>query len=237
MNGVRGASITAAAGAPQDRLLARLLTYATDLDPQFAGAYRFAGTALPRHTIDGKAMGVFAAAQILEKGTRERPDDWRISFLLGFIDSFYLGNMAEAARAMKRAARAPGSPAYVGLLATRLAADAGELGFAEQMAEEMVAQANEEATRATWSARLADLKMERILRKLEQAVSAFRASRGRPPASLDQLVAAGLVGPLPPEPHGGRWVIDAATGDVGSTGAARLRVRGRRGTTSGLEIR
>src|SRR5207237_7384361 len=44
---------TAAEGAKSDRALNRLLVYAVDLDPQFLGAYLFAGNAMPRHTSDG----------------------------------------------------------------------------------------------------------------------------------------------------------------------------------------
>src|SRR5438270_7868899 len=40
--------LTAQQGARDDRVMNRLLVYATDLDPQFAGAYRFAGNAMPR---------------------------------------------------------------------------------------------------------------------------------------------------------------------------------------------
>jgi len=38
--------VTAQQGARDDRALNRLLTYSTDLDPQFAGAYKFAGNAM-----------------------------------------------------------------------------------------------------------------------------------------------------------------------------------------------
>src|SRR5206468_4204094 len=79
-------------GIPSDRLLARLLAYSVDIDPKFGGAYRFAGSALPRHTIDGKAAGVLDAESLLERGVRELPDDWRIAFQLGFLQSFYLGH-------------------------------------------------------------------------------------------------------------------------------------------------
>src|SRR5438105_1180354 len=101
-----------------DWAMTLLFRYTTDLDEKFAGAYRFTGNALPRHTIDGKVYGVFATEYLLEKGVRERPDDWRISFLLGFIESYYLGKMGEAARHIAHAAQQQGAPGYLGLLAT-----------------------------------------------------------------------------------------------------------------------
>src|SRR3954452_23687657 len=44
--GANRTSVSLAEGAPGDRQLARLLEYATELDPRFAGAYRFAGYAM-----------------------------------------------------------------------------------------------------------------------------------------------------------------------------------------------
>src|SRR5689334_12542043 len=68
---------------PIDRRLTRLLQYSVDVDPKFAGAYRFAAAALPHETMDGSTVyGVMNAVQILEQGLRERPDDWHMGFLL-----------------------------------------------------------------------------------------------------------------------------------------------------------
>ena len=235
VHGGRKGNVVAAdrAASADDRALTRLLDYATELDPKFCGAYRYAGSALPRHTLDGKVTGVVATETILRRGTRECPDDWRISFILGFIESFYLGKMDAAASAMAEAARHPDAPRYVAFLATRLAADAGAVDLGEQLAEAMEAEASEDATRAAWHERLLDLQMERHARELQAAVDRYKKREGKLPRTLDVLVAAGDVRQIPPEPHGGRWLIDA-DGEVGSSAAPRLRVRGRAGTQSGL---
>jgi hypothetical protein len=227
---------TADEGAADDRILGRLLTYSTDIDPKFAGAYRFVGNAMPRHTMDGKVTNVLQAETILKKGARERPDDWRIPFALGFIQSYYLGRFAEASRNLAAAAEVPGAPAYMGLLATRAAADAGEIDFAERLATVMAEQANEESTRTDWQNRLTDLRMERHLREMEAAIARYRRRTGAAPPSLEALVRSGDLPRVPREPHGGRYQLDAK-GEPSSTAAQRLRIRGRHGTTAGLEVR
>ena len=216
----------------QDRALARLLEYTVAMDPLFIGAYHFAGSALPRHALDGKAYGVFAAEQILAKGVRERPDDWRIAFLLGFTESFYLGKMKASAEAMSLAARLPGAPPYVGFLATRLAADAGAVDLGEQMALAMEAEATEDTTRGAWRARRLDLRMERDLRNIEEAVARFRGRIGRTP-TLEELVSAGDLPRVPDEPHGGAYEL-SPEGEARSTAAERLRLRDHSGIQSGL---
>jgi hypothetical protein len=217
---LRKGSNSYAEGVSQDRQLARLLTYSVDLDPQFRGAYRFTGNALIRHTSDGKAAGVFAAESILKRGVVNRPDDWRIHFALGFIQTFYLDKRAEAASHFEAAARLPGAPAYLSLLATRLLADAGNLSTAEELARAMASQATEEQSRKEWDDRLLDLIMERHLRAIDQAAAQFARDAGRPPRTVEELVAARLLPAVPEEPRGGRYEIDAG-------GAARSTVRER----------
>jgi hypothetical protein len=208
-----------------DRALNRLLTYSTDLDPKFAGAYTFAGYALPHETVDGKAMGVLAAVALLERGVRERPDHWTIGLTLGFLESYYLRDFAGASRSLALAAKAPGAPRYLALLATRVAAQGGDLETATSIAELMLGQANEEQTRREWQDRVDALHMERDLREIEAAAARYRADRGALPHSLRALAAAGYLGSVPREPHGGSYVIDP-DGSARSTVAERLRIYG-----------
>jgi hypothetical protein len=219
--------------AADDRALFRLLDYATEVDPKFCGAYRYAGSAIPRHTSDGKVTGVVSTEQLLRRGVRECPDDWRISFMLGFIESFYLGKMDAAASAMAEAARHPDAPRYVGFLATRLAADAGAVDLGEQLAAAMEAQATEDETREAWHERLLDLRMERHLREIQAAADRYRKREGKPARTVQALVAAGDLRELPREPHGGHYLLKP-DGEAASSAAPRLRVRGRPGTQSGL---
>ena len=217
-----------------DRALTRLLRYAVEMDPKYRLAYRFAGMALIRETFEGRAFNVLAAEQILQQGVRERPDDWQIPFNLGFIQSYYLGHMADAAASLALAARSPNAPGYLSFLSTRLAADAGNLGVARAMAEEMVERASEDSTREEWQARLRDIEMEERARKIERAMARYREVIGHDPRSLDELVKAHILPGIPPEPHGGRFEL--RDGEVVSTAADRLRVRGRKGTQANVEV-
>jgi hypothetical protein len=217
--GGRRQNQTLAGGAGEDRQLARLLDYATGLDPKFRGAYRFAGYSMPRSTLDGQIANAIPAAQILRRGVRERPDEWQIAFALGYLQAFHLGETQQAAVTLAQAARIPGSPAYLGLLANRLAVEGGDLDAAEQMAQTMAQQASEEKTQADWQARLVDLRMERDIRSLEVAVGRFRGRSGRDPGSLAELVRSGDLRSIPEEPHGKQYVIE--NGKVRSTAGPR----------------
>ncbi len=236
VHGGRGAAmVTAQQGARDDHAMNRLLTYATDLDPQFAGAYRFAGNAMPRQTLDGKVTNVLQAEALLAKGVRERGDDWHIPFALGFLQSYYLARFEEAGRSFAAAARLPGAPGYLGLLATRSLTEGGDLRLAEQLAAAMADQATEESTQREWQERLLDLQMERQLREIEAAAARYAARTGQRAASIAALVRAGELAGVPREPHGGQYVLE--DGEARSTVKERLRIRGRHGTVAALEVR
>ena len=219
-----------------DRALTRLLGYSVDLDEKFVGVYRFIGNALPRETLDGKAFNVLATIRLLEKGVRERPDYWQTPFLLGFLQSYYLGDSASASRNIELASKQEGAPAYLGLWATRLAADAGQVELAQQMARQMIDQAQDDETRKEWERRLKELDTERDLREIEAAARLYKERSGKEPATVAELVAAGLLRQVPVERNGGSYVLDPRTGEARSTKAQRLRVRGRRQATAGLEV-
>lgn len=222
---LRNGDLSQAESLPLDRRMRRLLEYSVEVDPKFPGAYRFIGAALPHETMDGKVLGVFAAVELLDKGVRERPDDWHIPFVLGFLQSYYLRDYAAAGRNLALAAKDEGAPRYLGLLATRLSAQSGNLQLATELAETMLAQANEEDTRRMWQERVDDLHMERDLRAIEAAAARYRQDHGSAAPSIAALVAAGDLRAEPREPHGGRYEL-LSDGTARSTAAERLHVFG-----------
>ena len=232
---LRKSDVTYERALPQDRLLERLLTYTVHVDPKFAGAYRLAGSALPHETIDRKVTGVLAAHQLLREGVRELPGDWNLFFLLGFLESYYLGDMKEAGAHFGRAATLPGGPAYLGLLATRVEVHGGDLATATRLAETMAAQAQEEDARKQWAERLVLLREERDILALEAAVEQYQERRGRVPPTLQAIVAAGLLRYVPAEPHGATYLVDE-DGSVHPTVVRRLRVFGDNAMQSGREV-
>jgi hypothetical protein len=52
---------------------------------------------------------------------------------------------------------------------------------------------------------------------LAAAVAAYRVRTGAPPATLEALVAEGMLGAVPREPFGGSYVIDPVSGAVTSS--------------------
>ncbi len=68
----------------------------TDFDPQFRYVYHFGGLFLP-------TLGKYESARkLLEKGERNVPDDWQISYDLGFVHFYYRDDYESAIKAYQR---------------------------------------------------------------------------------------------------------------------------------------
>ena len=191
------------------------------LDPKFAGAYVFAGSALTVKGID-PAISV----GLLQQGARERPDVWRVPYLLGFNLYYFLGQYGPAAEAMARAAKLDGAPDFVAPLATRLAAEAGEPEVGLSLIDSLLATvgAADENLRQQYQERRNLLLLEFHLKHLNLAADRFAEQQGRRPQNIQELVTTGLLKGIPPEPLGGAFLINGA-GEVATTSETqRLRL-------------
>lgn len=205
-------------------VIARLLEDATELDPRFDYAYVFAANAIPVARPDGSLLNIEETIGLLRKGTRNGGSDWRLPFYLSYYLSTHLGDIPGAAEAMAEAARRPKRPEYVPLLATRLAAAGGSIETGIQLAEALAAQAETDEDREPYLERVRLLRMERDIRELGAALQAYETRVGHPATTLQELVTAGVIATLPAEPHGGTYLLDAATKTVRSSAAERLKL-------------
>ena len=103
--------------------LPAMVRLVTGLSPRFRRAYLFGAFAL----IDAGQPGV--SYEILKKGFRANPDDWRFPSYLGFFVYGFASNKDKARIAAdwySKAAAIPGSPAYLKRLAAALLVKGGE---------------------------------------------------------------------------------------------------------------
>lgn len=204
--------------------ISRLVDMTTDLDPLFNYAYIFGAVVIPLPNGDGTAENVAPTLALLEKGVRTAGPDWRIPFHLAYLNSTYTGDFQRAATAMAEAARRPGHPEYLPLLATKLAAEGGDIETGIDVAQAMLASAETDEAREEYEDRIRLLYMERDLRQIEKAARGFHDREGHYPSTVQELEQAGLLSPGLEEPHGGEYLIDPDTGVARSSVAKRLRI-------------
>lgn len=188
------------------------LALSTVLAPEFVSAYRMAGAAIPCKMASGWRF-LDEANAILGNGLQHFPEDW-------FLGLLYSQNLAlqkrfgEAARVMAQAAKQPGAPPHLAGLATRLMATTGSTEGALLIAEDLLATVVDDEAREALRDRVRKIRHVRELERLRAALLRYREERGRWPAHLEDVAAERFVEAVPDDPLGGRWIYDAATGQL-----------------------
>lgn len=126
-----------------------LLDSVTELDPQFIAAYRFGAIFLPET----------AAVELLTRGLRENPADWRLALDLGYVH-WRQGRFAEARAAYERGSRSPAAPAWLPVLAATVAARGNDVATARAILLGLYESSTDEYVRALSLARLQALAVQ-----------------------------------------------------------------------------
>ena len=178
-----------------------LVDLVTDLDPRHGYAYQVAGTIL-------SSVGrVEEANRILEKGVRNVPDRYILPYNRAFNAFYYDGDWAEAGRWAEVAARTPGAPAHVRYNVLAYYVKGRRADAALAFLEQSLAEAKDPDTRKAVERQIAQARLEHAAARIDDALEAWRRSHLVPPFAVEQLVAAGLLAEVPPDPRGGNWVL------------------------------
>ena len=189
---------------------ARLGELVTDIDPYFKTAYSVMNSVL---TVLSRQPE--AAIALLDKGIRHI-DWWKLNFLQGYNYLFETQEYEKAAEQMRLAASKKGAPPYLGLLAARLYAQAGDPETAMAFVQARMANAASEEEKEGLARRYRDLWVTRDLRTIDTAIEAYKQAHGQQPAHVLSLVQAGLLRVEPRDPAGNRYDIQdgAATASI-----------------------
>ena len=191
------------------------------LDPYFESGYFLAGTAL---TIGGREQ-LDKAIEILKFGRDYCPNDFRIPYLLGFIQYFYERDYAEAAKSLGQAAQPPGCPRHIGKFATRLAAESAhpEIGLA--LVTQLLETITDENLREVYLERRTLLQLEVGLKQLHHYIQIYETINDKKPEHLQDLIGPGLLRQVPAkDPLGGEYFIDENGNAATTSEAKRLQL-------------
>ena len=168
------------------RWLERYLLTAIELDPRFHSLYR-RGAAMLVYT--GKEFSVdalLAADRILERGTRQFPNDWEIWFQLGFNQFFELPPLAgendprvpdwrqRGVEALRRATLLDGVPPWLPNLVAQMLTKRGGDALAIKHLEQTYAVTSNEDTRLEIRRKLQTLRAQTAADELDRGATLLR---------------------------------------------------------------
>jgi hypothetical protein len=199
--------------------LSDLLSTVVRFDPRFAVPYLLGGIVLGESPLHAGA-----ALDLLARGERQFPSDWQFPFYTGYVQYFSLGNPEEGGMALLRAARIPGSPEYLPLLASRMLSEGHLPDTALAFLRKMMERETDPRRQAFLEERIRRVIVERDLQSLETAISEYMSRVGAPPRRLADLVQSGILLRIPAEPYGGRYLL-TPEGSVRSNRAPQERLK------------
>jgi len=187
--------------------MSRSIDASLKLDPYNQDGYYFAQAILPWDV--GKAD---IANGFLEYGMKYRTWDWTLPFYAGFNSAYFLKDYDNAARLYRRAAEISGNDMFMNL-AGRYMQRSGKTEMAIAYLDMMAKGARQQSLKKTLGTRR-DAFLQVL--KIERARDAYQQKNGKPPASVEELVQAGLLRGVPHDPYGGRFFL-RGDGSVSST--------------------
>ena len=185
----------------QYSLLPALLDITTTLDPHLIVAYQFGSVFLAEKPPEGAGMPQ-QAVELVERGIRDNPREWRLYYHLGFLQYMNLHDPAAAARAFARGAEVPGALPWMKVLAATMAQRGGDLQTARFMWAKVYETTEDQMIRANAIKHLRALEVDESVPKLEAMVRAYREKYGAVPNSFVPLVKLGWLRAIPVDPAG-----------------------------------
>ena len=188
-------------GARRYDLLAPLLDITTDLDPKLVVAYQFGSNFLASKPPAGAGMPE-RAIQLIERGIRANPDEWKLYYELGFVYYWEMQDYKKSAEAFQRGSERPNAHPFLKILAANMAQHAGDSNMARMLWVTTFESTTDPQIKRNASDHLRDLQVDDEVTVLEARVQAFQKSRGHLPGTFMDLIAAGLLRGIPSDPSG-----------------------------------
>jgi len=182
-------------------LLYPLLDITTELDPHLVVAYRFGATFLAQQPPNGAGIPD-KAAELIERGIKANPDEWRLYYELGFLNAMERHDYLAAADAFERGSKVPHAHPFLKVLAAAMAQHGGDLETARLMWQTTLETTDDKMIRQNAEHHLQALDVDETVPKLEAIVQQFREKTGRQPTNFLPLIQAGWLRHVPTDPLG-----------------------------------
>jgi hypothetical protein len=174
------------------RLLWPLLDVTSVLDPHLMPVYHFGsmflGDAPPRG-----AGRPDLAAELIERGIRANPDQWRLYYDLGFVYYFDMKDYAKASAAFYEGSKNPHALIWMKILAAKIATEGKSLQTSIFLWQDVYNTTKDPSIKENALTHLQLLHAQEDCGHIDELVKEYEKRFGRKPTRLSELVQAGLL--------------------------------------------
>lgn len=192
---------------PDLRLLWPLLDVSTTLDPNLLPAYHFGGMFLSDTPPRGAGRPDLAA-QLVQRGIRANPNEWRLYYDLGYIYYFDAKDYPKAAAAFLEGSKNPDAFVWMKVMAAKIAAEGESPETSMFLWQDIYNTTKDAAVKENALTHLQLMKAAADCKQIDLLVEEYRKRSGVAPKSIGELVRAGLLRGAPVDPLGYAYALD-----------------------------
>jgi tetratricopeptide (TPR) repeat protein len=193
--------------------LSTLLDITTTLDPDLLDAYRVGSSFLSWEEPLGAGQPQ-RAIELLDKGIRAHPQEWRLWFDKGFVYFWYLKDFETAGNIWLSATGLPDVPHWMESLAAVTLSKGGAIETARALWQQQAEESTRADVKDTARNHLISLQVAEELWTLEFLLEDFHKRNGSFPRSLEELVHGQPRSYATLDPLGTPYDYDPKTGTV-----------------------
>jgi tetratricopeptide (TPR) repeat protein len=187
-------------------LLWPLLDIATTLDPHLIPAYRFGSTFLSDRPPRGAGQPE-QAVQLLERGLKANPEEWRLYQDLGNVYYFDMRNFAKASEAYAEGSKNPNAYIWMKTMAAKIAAEGESPDTSYFLWQQVYEQATDPAIKKNAEVHLKLMRVELDLKAINQSADVYEKQAGHRAAHISELTQTGLIRGIAKDPEGYFYVL------------------------------
>jgi tetratricopeptide (TPR) repeat protein len=154
------------------------------------------------------------ALGLLDDGIAKNPGEWILPFSAGFLCYNTLHDYARARSYFEKVISIPGAPPAARRFYAEMFSRMGDKRTSLRYWSEIHDTADSGYVRNVSWLHVHDLSIEVALQDLASGVESYRATQGRLPERLQDLVRSGILPALPSDPEGRPYRYDPSTGKV-----------------------
>jgi hypothetical protein len=191
------------------RLLWPLLDVTSVLDPQLMPVYDFGSTFLSDAPPRGAGRPDLAV-ELLERGLRANPDEWRLYYDLGFVYYFDMKDYAKASAALYEGSKNPKALIWMKTMAAKIATEGNSTETSNFLWQDVYNTTKDPLVKQNALRHLQLLRAEEDLKQLDALAAEYQKRLGRRPVRMSELVQSGLLRGAPVDALGYPYILSEA---------------------------
>lgn len=187
-------------------LLWPLLDITTTLDPHLMPAYRFGSVFLSDSPPRGAGRPDLAV-ELLERGIKENPDQWRLYQDLGNVYYFDAKDYPKASVAFAEGSKNPNAMIWMKVMAAKIAAEGESPETSYFLWLQVYQTTTDPMVKENAELHLKLMKVELDLKEINRLADEYEKQTGHRATKIGELVQAGPLKEVPSDPEGYPYVL------------------------------